>query len=331
MSTPARVEVIGGGPAGAAAALAALAEGASVRLHEKARFPRHKVCGEFLSPEIEPLLDALGLLPQFQAAGPARITRAVLHLRGREKHFRLPEPAFSLSRAALDGLLLGEALRRGAQLSSERRKPEPRAGEALVLAHGRAAPRRPGSRLFGFKAHFAAADPRAFEEAVELYFFAGGYAGLSPVEQGAVNVCGLAPEEALRAAGFRPEGLLPAALLARLAPLERRFDWLLTGPLVLESEFQSRADAYLAGDALGFVDPFTGSGILSALATGRLAGQAASRGRPFEEYYAQCRRTLRRQYRVAAALRGMLGSGFSESLARWIPGRLLYRLTRPRV
>jgi flavin-dependent dehydrogenase len=331
MKAATEVEVIGGGPAGSAAALAALAEGSAVRLYEKARFPRHKVCGEFLSPEIEPLLDALGLLSQFRAAGPVRITRAVLHLRGREKHFRLPEPAFSLSRAALDGLLLGEALRRGAQLSHERRKPAAGAGAALVVAHGRAAPRRPGSRLFGFKAHFAAPDPRAFEEAVELYFFAGGYAGLSPVEHGTVNVCGLAPEESLRGAGFRPEGLLPAALLARLAALERRFDWLLTGPLVFRNEFQSRADAYLAGDALGFVDPFTGSGILAALATGRPAGQAASRGLAFEEHHAQCRRTLRRQYRVASALRGMLGSGFTESLARWIPGRILYRLTRPRI
>ena len=94
---------------------------------------------------------------------------------------------------------------------------------------------------------------------------------------------------------------------------------------------QYRAGVYLAGDALGFVDPFTGSGILAALLTGRLAGEAASRGLAFEDYYAQCRRMLRRQYRVASALRGMLGSGLTANLARWIPGSLLYRLTRPRV
>ena len=331
MGAPAEVEVIGGGPAGCAAALAALAEGARVTLFEKAHFPRHKVCGEFLSPEIEPLLESLGLGQLFRAAGPARITRAVLHAGGREKHFRLPEPAFSLSRAALDRLLLGEALRRGAELRTERRRSEPRAGQALIVAHGREAPPRAGGRLFGFKAHFRDSSALTSEGAVELYFFDGGYAGVSPVEGGAINVCGLAPEEDLRARGFRPEELLPARLQARLRALERSFDWLLTGPLVFRNSFQKRGDVYLAGDALGFVDPFTGSGILAALLTGRLAGQAASRRLAFEEYYTQCRRMLRRQYRIASALRGMLGHGFGTSVARWIPGSLLYRLTRPRV
>jgi flavin-dependent dehydrogenase len=323
MGAPGRVEVIGGGPAGSAAALAALAEGSPVTIHEKALFPRHKVCGEFLSPEIAPILEALDLWPAFAAARPARIARAVLHLRGREKHFRLPEPAYGLSRFALDELLLREAVRRGADLRTERRKPGPSADTTLVVAHGRQAPSRAGARLFGFKAHCAG----PADEAVELFFFDGGYVGLSPVEHGAVNVCGLAREESLRACGFRPEELLPA----RLRGLERRFEWLLTGPLVFRNEFQSCADVYLAGDALGFVDPFTGSGILAAMLTGRLAGQAASRGLACEEYYAHCRRTLRRQYRVASALRGMLGAGLSASLARWIPGSLLYRLTRPRV
>jgi flavin-dependent dehydrogenase len=327
MGAPASIEVIGGGPAGCAAALAALAQGSQVTLFEKSRFPRHKVCGEFLSPEVEPLLAALELGPAFQAAGPVRIVRVEMHVGRRTKHIRLPQPAFSLSRAALDRLLLDEALRRGAELRTERRKPDPRAGRALIVAHGRQAAQKTGERLFGFKAHFADPCPPTGEGAVELYFSDRGYVGVSPVEGGAINVCGLAPEEELRAHGFRPEQLLPA----RLRGLEPRFDWLLTGPLVYRGSFRSRAGVYLAGDALGFVDPFTGSGILAALLTGRLAGEAASRGLAFEDYYAQCRRMLRRQYRVASALRGLLGSGLTANLARWIPGSLLYRLTRPRV
>jgi flavin-dependent dehydrogenase len=46
------VHVVGGGPAGAMAAFAAMREGAPVRIFEKSAFPRHKVCGEFLSPAI---------------------------------------------------------------------------------------------------------------------------------------------------------------------------------------------------------------------------------------------------------------------------------------
>jgi flavin-dependent dehydrogenase len=331
MGAPCKVEVIGGGPAGSAAALAALSEGSAVTIFEQSSFPRHKVCGEFLSPEIAPLLDSLGLWPAFEAARPARIVRAVLHTGGREKRFRLPEPAYGLSRSALDGLLLGEALARGARLRNERAKPFARADTALVLAHGRQAPARAGARFFGFKAHFRPPASESLAEAVELFFFEGGYAGLSTVEDGIWNVCGLAPEAALRSSGFRPEALLPEGLLARLAPCAQAFEWLTTGPLVFRNEFREHADFYLCGDALGFVDPFTGSGILSALLSGRLAGRAASRGSPRAEYYSDCRRTLRRQYRVASALRGMLGANFANSMARWVPKSLLYRLTQPRV
>jgi 2-polyprenyl-6-methoxyphenol hydroxylase-like FAD-dependent oxidoreductase len=45
--------------------MAALKEGARVRLFEKSRFPRHKVCGEFLSPELRPALESLGVWPEF--------------------------------------------------------------------------------------------------------------------------------------------------------------------------------------------------------------------------------------------------------------------------
>src|SRR5579884_1667379 len=135
---PRAIEIVGGGPAGSAAAIAALKETDSVRLYEKSRFPRHKVCGEFLSPEIAPLLEQLGVLQQFAAAGPACIRRLVLRFRTREKRCLLPEAAYGLSRYALDDLLLSCAL------PAERRlrpgfaaTPEP--ALAKVVAHGRKA------------------------------------------------------------------------------------------------------------------------------------------------------------------------------------------------
>jgi menaquinone-9 beta-reductase len=328
--TPRAITVIGGGPAGCAAALAALDEGASVTVYEKSRLPRHKVCGEFLSPEILPLIESLGLHDSFFAARPARLSRVVLRMPRREKTFSLPEPAYSLSRFALDRLLLEEAASRGAEVMTQARKADAALGP-VVIAHGRQAPAPKGNRLFGFKAHFRG----PVEEAVEMFFFRGGYAGVSPVEEGAVNVCGLAPEESLRAAGFRPEEIFPESLRERLARLERSFDWLVTGPLVFQEKFDRPSEAYLAGDALAFVDPFTGSGILSALATGKLAGRSAARRTPVAEYNGECRRILGRQYGVSALMRRVLGDGLAAeimlNIARWIPGAVLYRLTRPAV
>ena len=112
-----------------------------------------------------------------------------------------------------------------------------------------------------------------------------GYLGISAVENGFTNICGIAPEEELRRFGFDLDEFLMAepSLRDRLRPLSRRMAWLKTGPLVFSRSSELTAPAnrvYPAGDALGFIDPFTGSGILNALLTGRLAGSAAARGTP---------------------------------------------------
>lgn len=327
MTPGSRVSVIGGGPAGCAAALAALAEGSPVTLYEKSRFPRHKVCGEFLSPEIAVVLHALDLLPAFSAAGPARITRAVLHFGRSHKCFNLPEPAYSLSRFTLDELLLREAIRRGAELKIELMKAGNLPAAPFVVAHGRQTPAPKGDRLFGFKAHFRG----PFEDIVEMFFFNGCYVGLSPVEGGAVNICGLAPERCLQRCGFEPEAIFPEVLLHRVKNLERSFDWLMTSSLVYRDNFCDHSGGYFAGDAMGFVDPFTGSGVLAALVTGRLAGQAASRGISVSRHNTECRRRLGRQYQVASVLRRTLSTSLVEKMGQWIPGRMLYRLTRPSI
>ena len=113
------VSILGAGPAGASAAIAARREGAAVRLIEKSKFPRHKVCGEFLSPEIEAALKNLGAWDSFLAAGPARIHSMKLHFGNREKTSRLKEPAWGLSRYSFDALLFDRAIGQGARVDRE--------------------------------------------------------------------------------------------------------------------------------------------------------------------------------------------------------------------
>ncbi len=56
------VIVVGAGPGGAATAILLAEHGLTVQLLDRARFPRPKICGEYLSPEAPRVLDRLGVL-----------------------------------------------------------------------------------------------------------------------------------------------------------------------------------------------------------------------------------------------------------------------------
>ncbi|MEJ7604700.1 MAG: FAD-dependent monooxygenase [Bryobacteraceae bacterium] len=311
------VGILGGGPAGLSAAIAAQQAGANVSLIERSHLPRHKVCGEFLSPEIAPALERLGVLGEFYKLQPARISRMLVRIGRSEKVSPLQEPAYGLSRFEFDHLLF--------------RKVEAGNGEApaTVIASGRrTGAAEKGERLFGFKAHFAG----PCHDAVELYFFDGCYVGINPVERGITNVCGLGPERCLKAHDFEIDSLLDCcqALRRRLEPLNRAMQWLFTGPLEFQNQLRTAGNTYLAGDALSFVDPFTGSGILSAVLTGTLAGMHAANGTPVKAHLQACRATLARPFSVSSALRWIAGTAWAEPLLTLVPGQMLFHFTRPR-
>ncbi|MGH9664275.1 MAG: NAD(P)/FAD-dependent oxidoreductase [Bryobacteraceae bacterium] len=325
-----RVDVQGGGPAGAAAAIAARMERASVHLRETRRMPRHKVCGEFLSPEIAPALERLGLWREFLAARPGRIERVALRFGSRSVRATLAEPAYGMSRFRFDELLFRRACSLDAEISDGVQRET---GSVSVLASGRAAsavsPPR-GKRLFGFKAHYRG----PVTDAVELFFFSRCYVGVNTVEDGITNVCGLAPEDLLAPLDFDYDAMVDSfpPLRDRLRPMSRAMEWLSTGPLVFGTKLSAGVEGvYPAGDALLFVDPFTGSGLLNAVSSGRLAGIAAARGTAQGTYLQQCRKMFSRPFAVAGLCRTALAAHCAEFLAPLVPARLLFALTRTRM
>ena len=109
------IAVVGGGPAGSALAGFLARAGRSVVLLERERFPRSKLCGEFLSGEARDVLAAAGCLDPILAAQPARLG----HLRfssasGRTLCAPLPVEALGISRRVLDDTLFRNAGRLGA-------------------------------------------------------------------------------------------------------------------------------------------------------------------------------------------------------------------------
>ncbi|AEI43780.1 NAD(P)/FAD-dependent oxidoreductase [Paenibacillus mucilaginosus] len=215
--------VIGAGIGGSAAAMALAGQGWDVLLLDGRRFPRHKVCGEFLSPESRSMLESLGFREAVAALSPAELTHARLYWGGGPPlEVALPGRAIGVSRQAMDPALHAEVRRAGAEVLTEtavtavgREKEayrvETKCGGATRVFHARAVigawgggpsrlseVRAADSPYVGVKAHFGGV---AMEPAVELFVFPGGYLGMAPVEGGGVNVAALLHQEAFAAAG----------------------------------------------------------------------------------------------------------------------------------
>lgn len=322
MAEPNNVRIVGGGLAGCAAALAALSQGARPTIFDPSKNARHRVCGEFLSPEVRQSLEGLGVWEAAASCAPALMYRMQVHFGNRICADRLPEPAIGLSRLRLDHLMRQAAVQEGCLYEPDRASPS----AGCVLATGRQAAPPSGDRIFGFKAHFSGPPG----DAVELYFGDRFYVGVNPVEAGITNVCGLAPESLLRELNFNYDALLgrSPALADRTKPLTRTMEWLTTGPLNY-GRTKHPIDLYAAGDAFSFIDPFTGAGMLNALVSGRMAGAAVARQEGPAAYRAALNKRLGRPLFMATVFRKALGVGVGQILAPWIPGRWLFSLTRP--
>jgi flavin-dependent dehydrogenase len=222
------VVIAGAGPAGSTLAIRLRKLGLDVTLVERYKFPRQKLCGEFISPECLRHFDDLGVLGEMLSAGGDRIHETVFYETGGRK-ISVPSRwfddggfALSLSRARMDEILLNAARRAGVTVLEETtvtgllkengsvqgvkvrdaggktREIEAAmtvdaTGRARVLsrlADKQAAHKEPKPRFVGFKAHFTGVEMTS--GVCEMYAFRGGYAGLSFVEGGEANLCFIA-------------------------------------------------------------------------------------------------------------------------------------------
>src|SRR5947209_10295285 len=110
------VIIVGGGPAGASAAIHLAARGARVLVAEQKKFPREKLCGEFISPECLEHFARLGVLERMTAAGGSDVSETVFYAPS-GRGLRVPSAwfggglraALGLSRAEMDDNLLRRA------------------------------------------------------------------------------------------------------------------------------------------------------------------------------------------------------------------------------
>ena len=310
------VIVIGAGPAGTSVSILLAEAGLRVLLLEKSRFPREKLCGEFLSPETLPIFDRLGVRERLLEAG-AQTIRQWLLVAPNGRRIEVPlrwisegGEAIGLSRARMDAILLerarecGVMVREGFHVSPRLVRErgltmiEGRAdgdtieryagrlmidasGRQSVFARHRAVPQKnvSGSRPFGVKVHLRGV--AGLNDSGELFFFRDGYGGLSAVEGGRTNLCFITTEKKLRAARGDRHALLEMTMLTNPAARDRLRgavpDGAWLGTGPLAYGRRASVPGVLAiGDAGAFIDPFTGSGMLLALTSGALAAQVIS-------------------------------------------------------
>lgn len=293
------VAVLGGGLAGLTSAIRLSQSGKRVLLIEKKDYPRHKVCGEYVSNEVLPLLLKLGWDP-FNSGAMAMKRFQLTAPSGQSVFTSLPLGAFSISRFTMDFELYKLALQSGATILTNlaaKKVERHRDYSEIITARGRFSAKlvigafgktsnlevAGGSEVkkglkgyVGVKRHVKADFP---DDLVALHNFSGGYCGVSRVENNLVNICYLAKASDVHRSGgiaaFEKHFLFKNPHLADiLSKAEDVFD----RPLAISNfSFGAREavfnGVFMAGDAAGMITPLCGNGMAMAITAGyELAG-----------------------------------------------------------
>lgn len=326
--------IVGGGPAGVAAAIGLARAGLPHLLVERARETGDALCGGFLSWRTLDRLAALGIEPD--RLNRERLTTVRLFAGERVAGAALPRPALAVSRHRLDTLLLARAMAAGAAVErgvtvraiegTDARLADGAtlAADTLFLASGkhdvrglaRPAAARGGDPTLGLRLRLrpSPALTRLVGGAVELHLFDRGYAGLNLQEDGSGNLCMAVHRSRLVEAGdpvalFAELGRASPALGERLALADgdTPIDAVANVPYGWRAHAAPPGIVRL-GDQAGVIPSLAGEGMGIALASGIAAATAYVRGgsAAMSGWQPRFARRLARPMGVAGLVRRMI-------------------------
>lgn len=343
------VIIVGGGLAGLVSSILLARKGIPCTLIERKAYPMHRVCGEYISNETRPFLEANKLFPGH--FNPPLISRFQLSsTTGKSVVLPLDLGGFGISRFAFDSFLFDQAKAAGVsfQLDQEvesvtfademfRVKTRTRDFEADVLvgAHGKRSKldtamrrgfMRRRSPYVAVKYHVRTDLP---DDLIALHNFEGGYCGVSNVEGGVVNLCYLTNRDNLRLHGnittMEREVLWKNPLLKSIMI---NSDPVFDAPLVInEVSFATKNPVenhvLMAGDAAGMITPLCGNGmamaihsakvvttIISEFVAGKISRQAME-----HEYHRQWRMLFASRLWAGRQIQNLFGSRVASRLA----------------
>lgn len=320
------VAIVGAGLAGLTASIRLALKGYRVVIFEKKDFPRHKVCGEYVSNEVLPVLESLGVDPF--SKGATKIDR--FHLTapsGKGVYSKLPLGAFGLSRFVLDQLLADRAVAVGAELLANARVRaiefdedqfhlKTKAGQYkakfVIGAFGKTSAfnnrlggnQNARKKYVGVKRHVRTDFPK---DLVALHNFKGGYCGVSKVEDNRVNICYLAHAKAVKKSGgieqFERDYLWQnpqlRSVLQNSEPLFQ--ESMAISNFTFGAKRAVVDHVFMAGDAAGMISPLCGNGMAMAIASGHhlagLLGLALQRSQSRAETESQYRIWWNKKFR----------------------------------
>lgn len=367
------VLIIGGGLAGAMAGYKLARLGYDVLLIEREEAAHHKVCGEFLSPETLPYFAAMGL--DLDALGAVKIKGLSLHSRYFQGRITLSEPARSLSRYVLDEACLKQAVAVGCRV----RRGVPVDGfvkasptgpffvhtshgsvecQTLFLATGKhelkGINHRTGheNSAIGFKIYLQLNEKsrRALGQDVALFFFRGGYAGLSAVELDQINLCFIVDRIFYKEAGNSFEAVLQTMMQQnpQFKRILEGFIFLWQRPLALASlpygyilspdDVSSLfAGLYPLGDQFSVIPSLTGSGMAIALYTAHIATENyhQNKNSGVHSYVQTCSQEIRARMKFAYPMHALTRFPFladaTVGLLKSLPQIIPYLLEKTRM
>jgi flavin-dependent dehydrogenase len=271
------ISIAGGGLAGLSLGIALQKRGVPVTLHEAGSYPRHRVCGEFISGVSPETLDSLGIGHVFEDAERHRST--AWFFRGRKTFSDQLPSGLGISRFTLDERLARKFTELGGNLCEHSRQ-KPRREPGLLWCGGRIPAK---GHWIGLKCHVLGLQ---LEADLEMHLASNGYVGLAKVEGGRVNVCGL----------FRLRSALSGRGIETLETYLREggLDTLATRLAAAQVDAESfrgvagfrlgwqehRTPMATLGDACAMIPPFTGNGMSMAFESADIAAD------PLHDWYA---------------------------------------------
>ena len=313
------VIIIGGGLAGLTAAIHLTKFGFKIILIEKNEYPRHKVCGEYISNEVLPYFKGLGI--EISDLKPSIISKMEFSTSaGKIISGDLPLGGFGISRYELDHYLYNKAVENGCHIIQDTVTDIQFIGDEFIIstinnleiktkiaiaAYGkRSNIDQKLNRNFilkkspwlGVKAHYSGIFP---DDLVGLHNFKGGYCGVSKVEKNIINICYLVDYETFKE--YKDIEEFQSKIVCKNLHLKAIFEnskLLFDKPLTIsqisfEQKKAVEKHILMIGDTAGLIHPLCGNGMAMAIHSAKIASELVS---DFLNHKISSRKELEKKY-----------------------------------